>query len=307
MTSPAPQGGLPPIPSCYRHPGRETHLKCSRCEKPICPDCMIPASVGHHCPGCVAEGRRTQRPALTHFGGSQAGMHGYVTKALIGVNVAVFLLGLVLVGARAAFDGGLFTGATDIQFLGGVTGPSFCSDDGTGHCLQVYTGIDDGAYYRMFTAMFIHYGILHLALNMWALWVLGRSLEAALGPIRFLALYLLCGFGGNVACYVLSPDALSAGASTAIYGLFAAYFFVLKRLGRDAMSVIPIIAINVLLSFSIDGISWQGHLGGLVTGAVCGLGLAYAPRENRTLVQGGVLGAVFLALVAVTVGISLAG
>lgn len=294
------------MPTCYRHPGRETYLSCTRCERPICPDCMVSASVGHQCPECVAQGRRTQRPALTHFGGSQAGTHGYVTKALIGINVAVFLVGLVLAGAAAGFDGGLFTGATDIQYYGAVIGQSFCSDDGTGHCLQIFTGIDDGAYYRMFTAMFIHYGILHLALNMWALWVLGRSLEAALGPIRFLALYLLCGFGGNVACYLLSPDSLSAGASTAIYGLFAAYFFVLKKLGRDAMSVIPIIAINVVLSFSIPGISWQGHLGGLVTGAVCGLGLAYAPRQNRALVQGAVLGTVFLALVGITVGLSLA-
>nr|WP_203745742.1 rhomboid family intramembrane serine protease [Catellatospora bangladeshensis] len=299
-------GGQPPVPTCYRHPGRETYLSCTRCSRPICPDCMISASVGHQCPECVAEGRRTQRPALTHFGGSQVGMHGYVTKALIGINVAVFLLGLVLAGAAAGFDGGLFTGATKIQFLGGVIGPDFCGlgNPDTGMCYEAYTGIDNGAYYRLFTAMFIHYGIIHLALNMWALWVLGRSLEAALGPIRFGALYLICGLGGNVACYVLSPGALSAGASTAVYGLFAAYFFVLRRLGRDAMSVVPIIVINVILSFSIPGISWQGHLGGLVTGAICGFGLAYAPRQNRTVVQAGVLGGMLTVLLLATFALS---
>lgn len=263
---------------------------------------MIPASVGHQCPDCVAEGRRTQRPALTHFGGSQIGMHGYVTKALIGLNVAVFMALTALYGTRV-----LTGGSTPLHEWGAALGLTVTKAEGgyyEGALPQfgeVLTGIHDGGYYRLFTAMFLHYGVIHLALNMWALWVLGRSLEAALGPIRFGALYLICGFGGNVACALLSPYAFSAGASTAIYGLFAAYFFVLRRLGRDAMSVLPIIAINVVLSFSIPGISWQGHLGGLVTGAVCGLGLAYAPRENRNFVQAVVLAGVFAVLVALAV------
>ncbi|MDI1464254.1 rhomboid family intramembrane serine protease [Catellatospora sp. KI3] len=302
MTSPAPQSGQAAVPVCYRHRGRETHLSCTRCGRPICPDCMIPASVGHQCPDCVAEGRRTQRPALTHFGGSQIGMHGYVTKALIGLNVGVFVILAALYGM-----GTLTRGSTPVHEWGAALGLTVTKAQGgyyEGALPQfgeVLTGIHDGGYYRLLTAMFLHYGVIHLALNMWALWVLGRSLEAALGPVRFGALYLICGFGGNVACALLSPYAFSAGASTAIYGLFAAYFFVLRRLGRDAMSVLPIIAINVVLSFSIPGISWQGHLGGLVTGAVCGLGLAYAPRENRNFVQAVVLAGVFAVLVALAV------
>ncbi|HEX6687022.1 MAG TPA: rhomboid family intramembrane serine protease [Candidatus Limnocylindrales bacterium] len=257
---------------------------------------MIVASVGHQCPECVAEGRRTQRPALTHFGGSQAGIEGYVTKALVFLNVAVFLVTLAM-GGLSLFGGGI----TDLHVWGAVNGPGYVlSRDGQPIGLGA-PGIDQGAIWRLFTAMFLHYGIIHLALNMYALWVLGRSLEAALGPIRFAALYLLAGFGGNVACYVFSPTSLSAGASTAIYGLFAAYFLVLRRLGRDATSVIPIILINVVLTFTVSGISIAGHMGGLVTGAVCGLGLAYAPRQNRTLVQTMVLGGTFFALVAITV------
>jgi membrane associated rhomboid family serine protease len=263
---------------------------------------MVVASVGHQCPECVAEGRRTVRPALTHFGGSSAGMHGYVTKALITINVAVFVLALVL--TRGGSLGG---GATDLHLWGAVNGSGLLVDRNTGELFPFgYGGIDGGEYYRLITAMFLHYGIIHLLLNMYALYVLGRALEAALGPIRFTALYLLCGFGGNVACYVFAPNTLSAGASTAIYGLFAAYFMILRRLGRDASSVIPIIVINVVLTFAIPGISIAGHLGGLVTGAVAGAGLAYAPRQNRALIQAVVLGATFAGLTAITLALSFA-
>jgi membrane associated rhomboid family serine protease len=256
---------------------------------------MVPASVGHQCPECVGEGQRTQRQARTHFGGSLAGAQGYVTKALVGANILVFLL-TVAVGGLSAVQGQ----ETVLHYLGAVVGPSFPVGASN------YPGIDDGAYYRLFTAMFLHYGIIHLLLNMWALWVLGRSLEAALGPVRYLALYLLCGIGGNVACYLFSPYAFSAGASTAIYGLFAAYFLILRKLGRNAAAILPIIVINLVLTFTIPGISIAGHLGGLVTGAVCGLGLAYAPPRYRTQVQAAVLGGTFLILAFVSVAISLA-
>jgi membrane associated rhomboid family serine protease len=164
---------------------------------------------------------------------------------------------------------------------------------------DVYTGVADGAYYRLITAMFIHYGLLHLALNMWALWVLGRNLEAVLGPARFLALYLLAGLGGNVACYLFSaPEAVSAGASTAVFGLFAAFFIILRKLGRDTSAVIGILVVNIVLTFTVSSISIAGHMGGLVTGAIVGVVLAYAPRARRTQVQvgGGVAVLVLLTL-----------
>lgn len=282
----------PTVPVCYRHPSRETYLRCSRCDRPICPDCMNEAAVGHQCPECVAEGRRTQRSARTAFGGSAAGREGYVTKTLIGINAAVALLGVLLAGGGALFSGGLFTGASQVQYLGAVIGPSFTvsvteriafgafPEFGT-----VYTGIDDGGVYRLLTAMFIHYGIFHLLLNMWALWILGRNLEAVLGPVRFLALYLLAGLGGNVAAYLFSPNSLSAGASTAVFGLFAAFFIILRKLGRDTSAVIGILVINLVLTFTIPGISKAGHLGGLAAGAIVAAALAYAPRNLRTPVQ----------------------
>src|SRR3954465_4824280 len=97
------------VPVCYRHPSRETYLRCPRCDRPICPDCMNEASVGHQCPECVARGKRTQRPARTAFGGSVTGRAGTATKALIGINVAVMLLS-ILSGGVAAVAGGSWGG-----------------------------------------------------------------------------------------------------------------------------------------------------------------------------------------------------
>jgi membrane associated rhomboid family serine protease len=166
---------------------------------------------------------------------------------------------------------------------------------------QTFPGIVDGAYYRLVTAMFIHYGLIHLLLNMWALWVLGRNLEAVLGPARFAALYLIAGIGGNVAAYVVSPDSLAAGASTSIFGLFAAFFIVLRRLGRDTSVLVPILVINLIFTFVVSSISIAGHLGGLFIGAVVAAILAYAPRERRTLIQVVGCGAVLLLLLTLAV------
>jgi membrane associated rhomboid family serine protease len=281
MTDVSPAG----VPVCYRHPGRETYVRCVRCDRPICPDCMREASVGFQCPECVAEGRRTQRPVRTAFGGSAAGMRGYVTITLIVINVLLLLASIASArNAGQAVAGGGFGG-----LLGGRTPlMDTLAVFGRGHYTQTdpaVHGVAAGEYYRLFTAMFMHYGILHLLMNMWALWILGRTLEMALGPVRFLALYLVAGLGGNVAAYVFQPDALSAGASTALFGLFAALFLVLRRLGRDTSTVIPIIVINLIFTLSVPGISIAGHLGGFVTGGIVGAGLAYAPRANRTVVQ----------------------
>jgi membrane associated rhomboid family serine protease len=267
---------------------------------------MTEASVGFQCPECVNEGRRTQRPVRTAFGGSRAGVAGYVTTTLVALNVLGLVVGVILVGLPAVIgSNGLFAPITELQMLFGNFAPSYrIGPDnippGT-EVGQVYTGIDDGAVYRLLTSTFIHYGILHLLLNMWALWILGRSLEAALGPLRYLSLYLLAGLGGSVAGYVFTPNAIGAGASGAIFGLFAALFIVLKRLRRDTSSVIPVILINIVLTFTIPNISIAGHLGGLVVGGLVALGLAYAPRMARNAVQAATVAGTALLLAAITV------
>ena len=290
---------VPPVgvPVCYRHPGRETYVRCTRCERPICPDCMNEASVGHQCPECVAEGGRTQRPARTAFGAARgAGAAGYATIALVVVNVVVLLLsvlsakssGTALAGGQGF--GGLIGGDTPLLDRFGVLGQCQLTNGQVVPC-----GVASGEYYRLFTAMFMHYGVIHLLMNMWALWILGRTLEAMFGPARFLAIYLVCGLGGDVAAYLFQPQGLTAGASGAIFGLFAVLFVALRRLRLSTSAVLPVIVINLIFTISVPGISISGHLGGLVTGALVGAGVAYAPRANRTAIQVAVVaGAVVL-------------
>jgi membrane associated rhomboid family serine protease len=260
---------------------------------------MNEAAVGHQCPECVAQGRRTQRPVRTAFGGGATGRFGYVTFTLIGLNIVMFLLSAVSAGRANAVAGGglggLLGSTTPLTDWGSVLGYASYVEDGPVH------GIAAGEYYRLITAMFLHYGIVHLLMNMWALWVLGRSLEAALGPLRFLGLYLLAGLGGNVAVYLFSaPNAPTAGASTSIFGLFAALFVLMRRLGRDTSAVVPILVVNLLFTFAVPQISVAGHLGGLVTGGLVGAVLAYAPRQRRVLVQAAGCATVFLVLLALT-------
>lgn len=288
-------------PVCYRHPSRETYVRCTRCERPICPDCMNEASVGHQCPECVAQGRRTQRPARTAFGGSAAGRAGTATKALIGINVAVMLVSILSGGATAVAGGGwggLLGAGTPLTVWGAVLGSDVYGPAGN----VVEHGIAHGEWYRLFTAMFLHYGVLHLLMNMYALWFLGRDIERALGPLRFVGLYLLAGLGGNVAAYLFSDaSSMTAGASTAVFGLMSAIFVLLKRLNLSVAPILPVIVINVVFTFVISNISVAGHLGGLVVGAVVAAVLAYAPRERRNLVQGVGLAAVLVLLLLLAV------
>jgi membrane associated rhomboid family serine protease len=245
---------------------------------------MNEASVGFQCPECVSEGRRTQRTAKTVFGGSQSGAHGYVTITLVAINVIIGVIAIASGGAGGLFGGavgGIFGGSTSVTEWGAVYGQAIYQDS-TGNQFLGPAGVTDGEYYRLISAMFIHLGPLHLLMNMWALWVLGRNLEAALGQVRFAVLYLVSGIGGNVAVYLFDPLRGGAGSSTAIFGLFAALFIILKRLKRDTSSIIPILVINVLISF-VPGISFWGHFGGAVTGAIVSFALAYAPKKQRTV------------------------
>jgi membrane associated rhomboid family serine protease len=197
---------------------------------------------------------------------------------LIAINCLVAVAAAVSVSGNQALYGGglggLMGGTTPVHLDGALVVP----------------WVADGEYYRLITSMFLHYGLLHLGMNMWALWVLGRSLEVALGPLRFLALYLLSGLGGSVAIYLFTdaytyPPTQTSGASGAIFGLFAALFVVLRRMGRDSSSVVPILLINLVITFTVPGISIAGHLGGMVTGAVVAAGLAYPSRKLRTPAQ----------------------
>lgn len=157
--------------------------------------------------------------------------------------------------------------------------------------------------WRMVTSAFLHSSnILHIAFNMYALWILGNALEPAFGRLRFLSVYLISAFAGSVGVLMLSPiDTAVVGASGAVFGLFGALFVVQKKRGGDLRQIIVLLVINAALGFIIPGISWQAHLGGLIAGALCTVAIAYAPAKNRNLIQWGGMAAVLLVLVGLTV------
>jgi membrane associated rhomboid family serine protease len=261
---------------------------------------MHVASVGHQCPECVSEGRRSVRQARTAFGGTLVGRAGYATRALIGINVAFLVISVITGGSRAIAGGGGFGGlmgsSTPLTQWGSVLGYASYFPGGPAH------GVAAGEWYRLVTAMFLHYGALHLLLNMILLWQLGRYLEDKLGPLRFIAIYLLAGLGGNVAAYVFSPQNQStAGASTAVFGLILAVFVVNRRLRLDTSTLIPLIVVNLLFTFTVRGISIPGHVGGLIVGGIVAALMAYAPRQNRNVIQWGGAAAVLVVLVIVAI------
>lgn len=246
-----------PTPTCYRHPSRPTYVSCSRCGRPICPDCMTAAAVGQQCPECVNEGKQSVRQARTHFGG-RISKGSLVTYTLIAVNVVMFVLQHTSVQMQ--------------QDL--VLWPP---------------AVADGQYYRLASSAFLHYGLAHIVFNMWALWAVGPQLEQWLGRLRFGVLYGLSGLGGSVLVYLLSPlNSATAGASGAIFGLFGATFVLFRRLQLDVRGIVGLIVINLVITFvvpavSAQAISWQGHVGGLVTGTVVAAVFAYVPARQRLL------------------------
>lgn len=241
---------------------------------------MRSASVGFQCPDDVAAGAATMRQPRTVFGGRVSGDTSRVSLALVVLNVVVFLVGMLL-GERALQEA-----------YGNLPGPVRLSDGEVG-------GIATGELYRLLTAAFLHGGLIHLAMNMFALASIGPTLETALGRSRYLALYLLSALGGSVLSFLLSsPGQLGVGASGAIFGLFGAYYVVVRRLGGETRQIVTLLLINLAITFAVPIIDWRAHLGGLVVGAVVAAGLAYAPKgPRRTMLQVAACAAVLVVLV----------
>jgi membrane associated rhomboid family serine protease len=264
-----PGEAVPQVPTCYRHPGRETYVSCVRCGRPACPDCMRAASVGQQCVDCVNEGTHASRQARTAFGGRPAA-GAAVTLTLIAINVVVFLGTWIHPGI-----------VNDLEMLGYA---SF-SYGGPAH------GVAAGEWYRLITSAFLApatlgggLGFLDILFNMWALIIVGPALERLLGRVRFLAVYLLSAVGGSVMYYYLAPsNAAAVGASGAVFGLFGAWFIAYRRLRLDTRGIVMLIVINLALSFFLHNIiAWQAHVGGLLTGLALTAAYAYAPRKYRT-------------------------
>lgn len=297
MTGPTDETGTggesqPSVPTCYRHPDRETYIRCARCNRYICPDCMTAAPVGFQCPECIAEGRKSVRTATTAIGGQIRENGDIVTKVLVGLNVIVWVI--VLAAGDSAIVPAWKQVTEDFGLVMGVQGDS------------VTLGVADGQWYRLLTAGFIHEAGLHLGLNMLALWFLGSALEPVLGRWRFIALYLLALLGGSAVSVLTAgePYSMSVGASGAVYGLFGALFVVMRRLGRDVRPILVILAINVVYGFTAGNIDWRAHFGGLGVGLVLAAAFAHAPRKHRTSVAIAAC-VVVLAAIAATVVVGL--
>jgi membrane associated rhomboid family serine protease len=290
MTTPdqASPAGQETPPTCYRHPGRETWVSCVRCGRHACPDCLREAAVGQQCVECVKGASQGTRRARTAFGGRPVATAA-MTWTLVGINVLLFLVELAK--PSLAYDWGLL-GYAPINAGGPVQ------------------GIAAGQWYRLITSAFLPpatglggLGLLDILFNMWALVVVGPSLEQLLGRVRFLTVYLLSAIAGGVAFFLIGQYyVLALGASGAVFGLFGAWFVVARRLRLDVRGIVTIIAIN--LAFSLlyrSTIAWQDHVGGLVVGVLTTAAFVYAPRRNRTAIQVGAVVAILAVMVVLVI------
>jgi membrane associated rhomboid family serine protease len=238
--------------TCYRHPNRETGVSCSSCGRPICPDCMTPTSVGMRCPECSRE--RTKVKSLRTMSTEPR-----VTYALIAINVVAFL-------ASGRF--GVNGGGSQVWDKGVLFGPA------------IHDGHD---YWRLVTGGFLHAGFLHIAFNMYLLYLLGQMLEPALGSLRFGALYFTSLLAGSMGALLVTPDSVTVGASGAVFGLMGAAFAEQRRRGIDPFQsgIGGLIALNLLFSFVFSGISIGGHIGGLIGGVLAGMAFELGDRVRQ--------------------------
>jgi membrane associated rhomboid family serine protease len=263
---------FPPAPTievCYRHPDVQTRVHCTRCDRPICPDCMIPAPVGHQCPECVEQARRDFRsgPGRALRGGVSA------TKALLVAIAIPFVIEVILGGPQA-----LFNPSAQILFDMGAMQP---------------IAVADGQFWRLFTAMFLHAGLLHVALNAYFFWLFGRMVEASFGRTWMVLIYVVAGFLASVASYAFGPvTTLAVGASGAISGVFGAFIAYNYRRRQHAMNAanlrlaLTVIVLNAVIAIGYSSIDWRAHVGGLVAGFALGyLADSSGPARQRAVVR----------------------
>jgi len=258
-----------------------------RCGRPACPECLREASVGYQCIDCVQVARRESRTRQRQYrsagygsrtvAGARLSQRLIVTPVLIALNVLIYVV-------TAAQAGSPMQNQASPLFLDWVLQPA---------SIVLYD-----EWWRLFTNGFLHYGLIHIAVNMFSLWVLGRELEPLLGKARFTAVYLVSLLGGSLAVF-LFDDVLqeAAGASGAIYGLLGGILIAVLRLRLNPGPAIGIIAINLIISVSIANISLLAHLGGLVVGAIATAAMVYAPEKRRVQWQAGALVVIVIALV----------
>ncbi len=248
---------------------------------------MHQASVGFHCPECVAR-EHTRVVRGRGLGPGQP----VLTLVLMGLNIAVWLVGqiiwrtedLLTTAPEAISKGGLYANLpSKVAYVGGrVVG------------YADYVGVAHGEWYRLLTSGFIHAGIIHLAVNMWVLYILGRIFEEQLGRLRLGLVYFASLFAGSLGALIASPDSITVGASGAIFGLMGGLLAIAKARGVALRNtgLVGLVVINLVITFTLSSyISVGGHVGGLVGGAIAGFVIVDLPdrmpradRRTRTLI-----------------------
>ena len=287
------------VPTCYRHPDRETWIRCQRCDKPICPDCMRDAAVGFQCPDCVKQANKGSRQNRAVYGGERSSDPRLTSFVIIGINALVWL-------AIAATGGGR-SRLVDLLALrpNGYCAPGdgFVYDQTHPLCatpgVREAAGVADGAWWQLMTSVFTHVEIWHVALNMFAVFILGPTLEGIVGRTRFLAVYLISGLASSALVMWLSFEyGATVGASGAIFGILGALLVAARKARLNAQWLVQNLVLGAVITV-VGGrmISWQGHLGGFLGGVAAAAIIAYAPQARRSLVQWVGLGILAVVLV----------
>ena len=265
--------------TCYRHPDRETGLSCSECGRPICTDCVTFAPVGLRCPDHATSSNAPKVPRQLKRvarGARISPTDAIVTRILVAVNVVVFLI-------TVAQGSGLNTPGGSLFYKWALSGPA----------------VHHGDWWRLITAAFLHGGLIHIAFNMLALWWLGAPVEMVLGRARFIGLYFVSGLAGSAGALVANPNAITVGASGAIFGLLGAGLILeWQATGSLAGNYLTLILINLAISFAVPGISIGGHIGGLIGGIGATLAFSRFGRGHAAYGRIGVVGVASLVAIA---------
>ena len=264
--------------TCYRHPSRVTGLRCTECDRPICTECSIEAAVGQRCPECVARSGRQKTVTASSLGRGNAST-APMTYGFIAVAAVIFAVGL--------FDSGLRFDLLERLAL-------------------INAAVIDGEWYRLFTVTLLHGSLIHILFNMYALSILGPSLEMRLGRLRFAGLFLSTAAAGSAFAVILgSPTDIGVGASGAVFGMFGvwaatAYSQRSTVRGRAMLSNIWLnLAINAAIPLFVPQVSWQAHLGGFLAGLMFGAVWINTPGKKNERVHLALLAAIALASVLV--------
>jgi membrane associated rhomboid family serine protease len=278
MSLPTP----PVLEHCYRHPDRETGRRCTRCGKPACGECLVQVSVGSQCLDCVKASRPDVKTRAKFWNARQPTL---VTYALIAINAAVYLW---TTAANSKHDGPFPHG----EYTLAVAKPF----------------IQNHEYYRLITSGFLHFSIFHIGMNMLLLFQLGQLLEPAIGRVRFALLYFASLLGGSLGALLLQPNGLTGGASGAVFGLMAAAAIGMHRRGINVFrtGIGTILVLNLVITFTIPGISVGGHVGGAIAGAICGF-VILAPRHAQLPSWASYATPIAIALVSVAASVAIAG